>query len=48
MKKILENFLIENYELDSLTSKKIAEKLFYILENNLLEWNKITCKWEII
>ena len=48
MKKILENFLIENYELDSLTSEKIAKKLLYILENNLLKWNKITCKWEII
>lgn len=48
MKKLLINILIEEYELNISESEKIAEKLFYILENDLLEWDKIKCKWEII
>lgn len=48
MKELLINILIEEYELNIFESEKIAEKLFYILENELLEWNKIECKWEIV
>ena len=48
MKKLLINILTEEYELNLFESEKIIEKLFYILENNLLKWNKIECKWEII
>lgn len=47
-KELLKKILISEYELNESESEKIVEKIFYILEHNLLVWNKIECKWEII
>ena len=48
LKELFEQILILEYELNKSESEKITEKIFYILKNDLLEWNKIECKWEII
>lgn len=48
LKELFEQILILEYELNKSESEKITEKIFYILENKLLEWNKIECKWEIV
>lgn len=40
-------FLLKKYELNQWDIEKITERIIEDLENNYLEWNKISCKWEI-
>lgn len=37
----------EYYDLRRSDSEKITEKIISFIENECLEWNNISCQWEI-
>lgn len=37
----------ERYDIRRSDTEKIVEKVFNFIENECLEWNNISCQWEI-
>lgn len=37
----------ERYDLRKSDTEKIVEKVFNFIENECLEWNNVSCQWEV-
>ena len=46
-KRKIASFINEYYDLRKSDSEKISEKIVNFIEEKCLEWNRISCQWEI-
>lgn len=46
-KRKIASFIREYYDLKGSDSEKISEKIINFIEEKCLEWNRISCQWEI-
>ena len=46
-RKTNETIIREYYNLRKSDSEKITEKIISFIENECLEWNHISCEWEV-
>ena len=46
-KEPLYKVIRERYDLRKSDTEKVVEKVFNFIENECLEWNNVSCQWEV-
>lgn len=46
-RETIKTIIREYYDLRRSDSEKITEKIISFIENECLEWNHISCEWEV-
>ncbi len=46
-KEPLYKVIRERYDIRKSDTEKVVEKVFNFIENECLEWNNVSCQWEV-